>query len=355
MGSHVFSLNRMPQGMTSIGDYYVGDVDCVALCGQMLMMHEDSPFASPDVYNPRRFLSKKPEPKTSKDIVTFGSGLHLCPGRLFAIMEAKMLAAVLTNHFELPSIVSQGKLDYFSPSAYAERAVKFKLTPIANPLENLSKTVVHKGNIDDAGHEITVRKLAGGRAYLVRGMFENSEAEKRMYEQVVGLVENPQDISKPITTLAYENLVYTNTSNCCAPFSFYDLSNRLWNYLRSVEELEFKENDIVFESFYSQLFNLSAKMQRHKDAFVNWGVSYSFGASCEFTLGSTTLTLNSGDILVAPFGEIEHSVDSIVDNAPGWWDTCVTHGFNRCSIQVRQKVVNPSTVTESDFFALVGN
>ena len=59
MNSHIFALNREPlQGINTLGDYFVGDVDCVALCEPMLMVYDAATdvFTDPETYNPDRFI-----------------------------------------------------------------------------------------------------------------------------------------------------------------------------------------------------------------------------------------------------------------------------------------------------------
>ncbi len=50
-----------------------------------------------------------------------GAGIHLCPGKMFAIYEIKMAMALLTCHFERFDIPKDIEKDYFSPSAFAEK------------------------------------------------------------------------------------------------------------------------------------------------------------------------------------------------------------------------------------------
>lgn len=57
MNSHIFALNRQPMtGINTLGEYFVGDVDSVALCEPMLMIYEAAAdkFSNPEVYNPNR-------------------------------------------------------------------------------------------------------------------------------------------------------------------------------------------------------------------------------------------------------------------------------------------------------------
>jgi cytochrome P450 len=372
LGSHIFSLNRKPINMTELGGYYVGEVDTVALSGQMLMVYDESPYSNRETYNPKRFMGAKPEPRSSKDILTFGAGLHLCPGRKFAMMEAKMLVALFTNYFKLPQIRSIGKLDYFSPSAYAECAARFDLEPIEKPLESYVKT--NYQFVDFGDKKIKVINL-GKNVLLIKGMFDAAEEKKfynylnkirnsefrrepcsqrnTLFPEADPIVENDNSI----VPLSYEHLVYTGKSNCDKPTLYYENAQNLWNILQDKYSLP----SVEFGAMYSQLFKLEAIMAKHKDEHVNWGVSYSFGASALMTIHGLSgedktihgkeVTLNSGDILIAPFGELDHSIDQILDDAPGWWEDEV---YLRCSVQVRQKILLDNPISQIEFENMIG-
>lgn len=122
--SHVFALNRKPEGVVTLGNYYVGDVDTVALCEPMLMVYDcaSDKFESPQAYNPDRFLSGK-ENYDTESVLTWGAGHHLCPGKQFAIYEWMAGIAVMTTKFERFNLSYDElkPLDYFSPAAFAER------------------------------------------------------------------------------------------------------------------------------------------------------------------------------------------------------------------------------------------
>lgn len=103
---HPVDKNKM------IGDYYVGDADSIVLCGQFI--HFDESYEEPHVYNPDRFRD------SNTQVMTWGSGLHLCPGKNFAIYEIKMATALFALNYDI-KFRNIPELDYFSPSAFAER------------------------------------------------------------------------------------------------------------------------------------------------------------------------------------------------------------------------------------------
>ena len=125
--NHMFALNRKPKGKTTIGGYDISDVDTVAVCGPMLMNFDCSKFKDSLSWNPGRFIGPNAENKGPMDVVTWGAGTHTCPGKKFALYEIKAALALLSIKFEQPTITSLGKMNYFSPSAFAERPVQAQM------------------------------------------------------------------------------------------------------------------------------------------------------------------------------------------------------------------------------------
>ena len=126
--NHMFALNRKPKGKTTIGGYDISDVDTVAVCGPMIMNFEGSTFKDSLSWNPGRFIGANAENKGPMDVVTWGAGTHTCPGKKFALYEIKAALALLAIKFEQPNITDLGKMNYFSPSAFAERPVQAQMT-----------------------------------------------------------------------------------------------------------------------------------------------------------------------------------------------------------------------------------
>lgn len=88
---------------------------------------------------------------------------------------------------------------------------------------------------------------------------------------------------------------------------------------------------------YSQLYPKGGKLDRHVDVGLSWGISISFGSSCEFVFGKEKIVIKSGDVFVADFGKISHEVTDTLDDAPAWWKEVETFGRARCNIQLRDK------------------
>ncbi len=136
MTSQILALNRKPKNIdATLGGYYVGDADSIALCEPMMMNYEcaEENFKNPMKYNPDRFIEDK-EKKGPYEIMTWSAGVHLCPGKKFAIYEIKTVMALITttfNRFKIPP-EDYNKKDYFSSSAFAERQAIIKLEKLSD-------------------------------------------------------------------------------------------------------------------------------------------------------------------------------------------------------------------------------
>jgi len=165
---------------------------------------------------------------------------------------------------------------------------------------------------------------------------------------------------RPFYPIAYSNLVYTGKSNCTEePKEWYKLATGVWKELQSIATLP----EFVPNSMYAQLYNENGSMATHKDEFVDYGVSVSLGASCDFTFDKETIILNTGDIFVTDFSQVEHGVPRIHDNPPGWWPTtydlerkgCENVARTRMSIQVRDvKQTAETKMTTNEFTQFIG-
>lgn len=134
--------NFAPCSSAYIKDYYVGDVDTLAMCE--LLLHFDGEaaakvFNNPRLYSPERFLrkeGKQGEPFGPTSIMTWGAGIHHCAGKAFAFMEIKMAVALVLTNLQMDLDNSEiSKPGYFSPSGIADREVRAVFT--SNPTPNL--------------------------------------------------------------------------------------------------------------------------------------------------------------------------------------------------------------------------
>jgi cytochrome P450 len=342
LNSHIFALNRQPMsGINTLGNYFVGDVDSVALCEPMLMVYEAAhdKFHNPEKYNPYRFIDDD-EKSDARSVMTWGAGEHLCPGKMFAIYELKAGAAMITNAFKCFSVTKSRK-DYFSPSAFAESTADVNIEVLEEDeevKEQIEYEIFAIGN-----KKVKCYSDGDNKGWLIEDYLTNNE-QMDLYKYTVSLGKETEEWKKIVNTsesnpcpLVFDNLVYTGTSNCTKPEQlkqWYDLANKIWCELKTIPN--FCQSDKKFNSFYSQLFGPKSYMKRHKDQYVDWGVSVSIGASCEFSFGKHTINLHSGSIFVADFSKSEHEVIQIYDNTtPGWFDLEESMNRTRLSVQIR--------------------
>ncbi len=343
MNSHIFALNRMPMtGINTLGDYFVGDVDCCVLSEPILMQFEAShdKFKDPENYNPDRFINGD-EQTDSRSVMTWGSGVHLCPGKLFSLYEIKVGMAMLTNVFE-PFTVSNSKKEYFSPSAYSEFTadVEMKLNTKYDDVdddEKLEKETIGKATIT---HYTTEDGIKG---WLIEN-YMSSDEQVSFYNSTMKLIDPIKDAKEqeiksfnPLNPcpLAFHNLVYTKSSNVQEPTDWYEFANNLWTFMRS-NVSDFKEDEKKFNSFYSQLFAEKSTMNMHKDEFVDWGISISIGSSAEFIFGNHKIKLHSGSIFISDFSLVSHGISHVNTNTtPGWFTIEETLERCRLSVQIR--------------------
>jgi len=399
MNTHIFALNRNPVNKYQVvGDYYVGDVKSVAICQPLLMVHDAASdvFKNAEVYDPGRFLDKqisevetssdvcpfarelntsvqrcpvsnttvttiKGESKKPHDVMTWGAGTHICPGKIFAKHEIKAAIAMITTNFERFEIVREDKKNYFSPAAFAEQNAVVRVKHL--PENELIKGINLEPNIDfgDKYYRVLRYDTLDGSGWLIKN-FLDEQLQQKFYtmsvevssgsKEHVGL-HNSISTSSTAHPLAYYKLVYTGRSNCYEEQvkPFFSFADKLWESLRKNKRpLKFPHNvSPKFNSFYSQLYPESSAMDLHKDQYVDWGISVSIGASCIFLFGDHEVTLSSGDVFVADFSKVTHGVESIdPETTPKWFNTgykvecdgeekiIETFGRIRCSIQIRE-------------------
>lgn len=368
LNTHIFALNRKPLDMKSIGDYYVGDVDVVAICEPMLMKYEcaEDLFQDSEKYNPDRYLGvngQKIESKTAGAIMTFGKGVHLCPGSKFALMEIKVAASLILNNFNFTIEKNDmGQMNYFSPSAFAERQVNAKISviePITERTDDFKEYIFN-------GQKYHIKILKNNAWLFRQALTQNEQIE--YYQYTTSLSKNSKEqqeiyhakIENPYP-ICYYNLIYTGTNNCETPQKWFDLSEKIYSILRT--HFDFKE-DLHFNSLYAQLYGPKSVMNLHKDEYVNYGISVNIGASADFIFGDEIFQLHSGDILVADFSKTLHGIQRIQENSePGWLtdefknDTINNFGRTRLSVQIRDvsKCKIPELITIEQFKSLINN
>lgn len=352
MNTHIFPLTRKPLKKKTLGDYYVGNVDCVVLCEPMMMVHEASLFKNSLSYDPDRY--ERGEKKNMYNVMTWGAGKHLCPGKMFALYEIKIAIAFLTTTFKkiLLEECALGELNYFSPSAFAERKFEVVLHKLSDK-QNMN--IINYNN----------------KGWLIKNFIKKEEQCKLYHYTTKLLLKDQKDKIKNVNDnrscpLAFWNLVYTETSNCAKPDKWFELANIVLKILNNAkDEIKYDgPKEAEFDSVYSQLYGINSKMNIHKDEYVDFGISVSLGASCEFKFGDDNIVLSSGDIFVSDFSKVDHGILKILPNTQPIWfnsnykykgESIETFGKTRCSVQIRNigHCKNKPKMNIEDFYKML--
>ncbi|RWR98904.1 hypothetical protein B4U79_18534 [Dinothrombium tinctorium] len=126
LNTHLMSLCRLPARTNLIiGDenYLIGVADTIAICAPLMHTFECSSalFNDAECYDPLRYFPPRCENFTSKRVMTWGSGIHLCPGKNFALCEIKLAVAFLSKFIDTIKLTRIERKNYFSASAFVDR------------------------------------------------------------------------------------------------------------------------------------------------------------------------------------------------------------------------------------------
>ena len=290
LNTHIFPIIRTGVSKKDFGGYYIGDADSVAYCVPLMHIHNTNQFKDPLKFNPSRFSGDAAESKAPKDVMTWGAGVHQCPGKPFATFEIKVAVALLVNSFERFNLENCTKNDYFSPAAFAERNCQFilKQLPQANQVTMRSvKKFIH----------VTLNK----RSIQVE-KFEQGNSAYWICRSVVGI-----DTQKSIY-----NAVSTSTKN---DIECLEIANTAWTLLSNEEKTGFSYIKPEFS-------NISVVLYPEESVDIpetEWNIQISIGASSCYKLDENYIYLNSGDVLICQ--NPRHVFQNVLDNTlPHWWN-----------------------------------
>lgn len=91
---------RMAVRDTTLGGYHVPR-GAFVLLDAYAMHHRPDYFADPQLYDPQRFTAENEDALPRYAYLPFGTGPRVCIGQHFALMEAQLVLAVLTERVEL--------------------------------------------------------------------------------------------------------------------------------------------------------------------------------------------------------------------------------------------------------------
>eukprot|EP01080_Neovahlkampfia_damariscottae_P003635 gene3635-6451_t len=88
-------------------------------------------YPNPKKYDPNRYKGKIPE-KVKNSQIPYGGGIHLCPGRYFAINEIKLFVVLMLKHFKCELVEEKSIDNDFQSFAYLppNGDVKMKISRI---------------------------------------------------------------------------------------------------------------------------------------------------------------------------------------------------------------------------------
>ena len=89
-------------------------------------------FENPSKYDPERFVGKKISDKVKNSQIPYGGGIHLCPGRFFAINEIKLFTILMLKHFNCDLVEKKEVENNYQSVSYLSPLgdIKMKMTRI---------------------------------------------------------------------------------------------------------------------------------------------------------------------------------------------------------------------------------
>jgi cytochrome P450 len=78
----------------------------VIMCLMRAGTSDERRFADAQVFAPERWLSGAAANSPKRVAMPFGAGPRLCPGRYLAMLEMKMVAAMLLSRFEIEAVTT---------------------------------------------------------------------------------------------------------------------------------------------------------------------------------------------------------------------------------------------------------
>ena len=106
-------LPRLTSQEASLGDYLLPAHSRVLINLFNIHRHPDH-WTEPETFDPDRFSPEKRKAQHRFAYIPFGAGPHLCIGKHFALMEAHLLLASLTQRYELRHVPSHRVVNHAS-------------------------------------------------------------------------------------------------------------------------------------------------------------------------------------------------------------------------------------------------
>lgn len=128
--AHCVGGARTPLDKKILGDYYLDDADVVTASGLLLMTSPlQDRYKEPSKFQPERFLEPRNEPMNNLNIITWGAGIHPCPGREFALQELKIAISEIVKAFDIELCEKIPAPNFFTTVLFTRLDLKANLIP----------------------------------------------------------------------------------------------------------------------------------------------------------------------------------------------------------------------------------
>eukprot|EP01113_Clastostelium_recurvatum_P048347 TRINITY_DN8782_c0_g1_i2.p1 TRINITY_DN8782_c0_g1~~TRINITY_DN8782_c0_g1_i2.p1 ORF type:complete len:459 (-),score=82.75 TRINITY_DN8782_c0_g1_i2:16-1392(-) len=106
-----------------LGKYYIPK-DTMVFASGVVMSLDNNVFQQPDHFDPKRFLpdnAKKGSVPSSHPVINWGGGMHLCPGKRFALGEVKGGMKAVLNRLDITPLRVESHDRSFNANPWAKR------------------------------------------------------------------------------------------------------------------------------------------------------------------------------------------------------------------------------------------
>ncbi|CAG8653326.1 8106_t:CDS:2, partial [Cetraspora pellucida] len=129
-------LPRSNSEPAEVGGYLWKEGQTFILHYQRISINKDD-WVDADVFDPERFLKNEnskrsinaKEANNKKAFATFGGGARICPGKLWALIEIKVLLVAVLMRYDMEFVNKDQELDLFCDSSYHWRELRIRLRP----------------------------------------------------------------------------------------------------------------------------------------------------------------------------------------------------------------------------------
>jgi cytochrome P450 len=133
----VWTLMRRAERDEEIGGFHIPAGTFVA-CSQWLSHRDPTYFPDPEAFDPRRFLGKRAEEVPRFAYYPFSGGPRICIGNSFALMEAQLILATLSQRYQMRLVPGHPIVLEPTVTLRPRHGMRMFLQPLAGPDDALS-------------------------------------------------------------------------------------------------------------------------------------------------------------------------------------------------------------------------